>query len=299
MDDHISIGALARAVGIPGETLRTWERRYGVPKPVRTPTGHRRYGTDAREHLVRVRRLLDHGYKPSTVLPWSIAELDEHIASLEAPERPPEHAALGDAMQAVAASDASALERELERAWNSMTAEGFIEQFALPLLEHIGSAWAAGDIDVGQEHFASAIIESFLATRWRALARLNNGPVVLCAALPDEHHVLGLHLAAIELALAGARIGYLGADTPIETIVSSVERLEAVGIVMCISAAARNAEPQLHFLLRELDSNGVQARLLVGGSGALQLGARVQGSERLTLTQNLTEVHPWARKLVA
>ncbi len=37
----VSIGGLSRATGVPIETLRTWELRYGFPKSVRKPSGHR------------------------------------------------------------------------------------------------------------------------------------------------------------------------------------------------------------------------------------------------------------------
>ena len=30
-------------LGISTSTLRTWERRYGFPRPVRSPGGHRHY----------------------------------------------------------------------------------------------------------------------------------------------------------------------------------------------------------------------------------------------------------------
>jgi DICT domain-containing protein len=38
-----SIGELARRTGVPAGTLRSWERRYGVPHPGRAVSGHRRY----------------------------------------------------------------------------------------------------------------------------------------------------------------------------------------------------------------------------------------------------------------
>lgn len=46
MDDGttaLSIGELARRTGVPAGTLRSWERRYGVPDPGRAGSGHRRY----------------------------------------------------------------------------------------------------------------------------------------------------------------------------------------------------------------------------------------------------------------
>lgn len=45
MPDHpvYSIGALVRMLGIPAATIRTWEERYGVVVPERSPGGHRLY----------------------------------------------------------------------------------------------------------------------------------------------------------------------------------------------------------------------------------------------------------------
>ena len=36
---QLSIGAVSKATGVPVETLRTWERRYGVPSPGRSAMG--------------------------------------------------------------------------------------------------------------------------------------------------------------------------------------------------------------------------------------------------------------------
>lgn len=38
-----SIGTLARILGVPAATLRTWEERYGIVVPDRSPAGHRLY----------------------------------------------------------------------------------------------------------------------------------------------------------------------------------------------------------------------------------------------------------------
>ena len=51
-----SIGAVARMLGIPVATLRTWEDRYGVVVPERSAGGHRLY---SRQHLEWLRFLRD------------------------------------------------------------------------------------------------------------------------------------------------------------------------------------------------------------------------------------------------
>jgi DICT domain-containing protein len=41
--DGLTIGELARQTGMPAATLRSWEVRYGFPRPRRLAGGHRRY----------------------------------------------------------------------------------------------------------------------------------------------------------------------------------------------------------------------------------------------------------------
>ncbi len=56
--DGLSIGELERQTGVPAATLRSWEDRYGFPRPQRLEGGHRRYGqADAAliEEVLRLR----------------------------------------------------------------------------------------------------------------------------------------------------------------------------------------------------------------------------------------------------
>jgi DICT domain-containing protein len=41
--EGLTIGELARRTGVPAATLRSWETRYGFPRPHRVAAGHRRY----------------------------------------------------------------------------------------------------------------------------------------------------------------------------------------------------------------------------------------------------------------
>jgi CheY-like chemotaxis protein len=46
-----SIGAVGQMLGIAPATLRTWEERYGLPVPERSPGGHRLYSRDQVDQL--------------------------------------------------------------------------------------------------------------------------------------------------------------------------------------------------------------------------------------------------------
>ncbi len=60
--DHLlTIGHLAERTGVPPATLRSWESRYGFPRPVRLPGGHRRYVESEVAAVLEVLRHRDAG----------------------------------------------------------------------------------------------------------------------------------------------------------------------------------------------------------------------------------------------
>jgi CheY-like chemotaxis protein len=60
-----SIGAVAGMIGVPAATLRTWEERYGVIVPTRSPGGHRLYSRDDVERLRFVAERVAEGLAPA------------------------------------------------------------------------------------------------------------------------------------------------------------------------------------------------------------------------------------------
>ena len=60
-----SIGAVGQMLGIAPATLRTWEERYGLPVPERSPGGHRLYSRDQVDQLRFVKVQLAQGMAPA------------------------------------------------------------------------------------------------------------------------------------------------------------------------------------------------------------------------------------------
>ena len=50
MSDHYSIKSVCRLTGINENTLRAWERRYGIVIPKRLENGHRSYSEEDLEN---------------------------------------------------------------------------------------------------------------------------------------------------------------------------------------------------------------------------------------------------------
>src|SRR3954454_8428270 len=57
--------AVAARLGVAVETLRTWDRRYGLGPGTRGPGGRRRYGEQDLARLLVMRRLVTSGMPPS------------------------------------------------------------------------------------------------------------------------------------------------------------------------------------------------------------------------------------------
>jgi hypothetical protein len=70
-----SMAAVTQRTGVGQHTLRAWERRFGVPRPVRLPSGHRRYTPVQVDHLELVVRALALGHRAGDVLPMTAASL--------------------------------------------------------------------------------------------------------------------------------------------------------------------------------------------------------------------------------
>lgn len=84
------IGAVSRLVGVPVETLRSWERRYSVPHPQRSPRGRRLYSPAEVQRLRTIAALARLGDRVRDLAPLSEAALAERLAWHTGPPPRPE-----------------------------------------------------------------------------------------------------------------------------------------------------------------------------------------------------------------
>jgi MerR family transcriptional regulator, light-induced transcriptional regulator len=117
-------------------------------------------------------------------------------------------------------------------------------------LATVGSRWQHGTERVWQEHFASHVVRTIIEALSPAVAHLAaeapvQGQTVLLACPPDEQHDLGLRMLADRFELAGYRTVFLGADTPVEEIVTAASAVGAGVVVMTVSTVFERVELRL------------------------------------------------------
>ena len=61
IEQNYRIGLTTQITGIRPETLRAWERRYEVVKPIRTDAGDRLYTQADIDRLLLIKKLVDNG----------------------------------------------------------------------------------------------------------------------------------------------------------------------------------------------------------------------------------------------
>src|SRR5947209_15160594 len=261
------ISELSRRVGVASDTLRVWERRYGLLKPRRTPGNIRLYSALDEARVRLMTRYLNEamGAAQAAELAKSArlrvqtgrtVELAGHDTVLSAKQ-------MSDALDAF---DESSAEQALQQLLSEYSTLAVIRDFIMPYLYEVGERWAAAHMTVAQEHFAT----NFLHSRLLALARgwdRGLGPQGLLACGPDELHTLGLICFGIALHSHGWKITYLGASTPVEMLgsVASVVRPDLVALSASVSGRLHSTAPQLAELAQEwplaIAGPGTDARL--------------------------------------
>jgi len=276
---ELSIGTLSQATGVPVDTLRTWERRYGFPRPLaRTEGSHRRYSVQTITTVQLIVQALDQGHRAAAVVgrhPDQLRRLIEAGArNLEPQQRDAQ--LIDDWLRLTREREADALTGEFQRCLAEMPALEFLERCMGPYLFELGARWQRGELEIYEEHLASERVRDFLSAQWRPLTHRARRPAanVILATPQGERHVLGLHMAAWVVACAGAYVIFLGADTPANELVSSVRHFAAQGVVLSVAAGYRGNLPQQ---VLELTSRlPPRVSVVVGGAGShnLELAAR-------------------------
>ncbi len=269
---RLSIGALSRATGIPVETLRTWESRYGFPVPERKPSGHRLYPLASVARLRRIAEALSHGHRAGEVVAASdgaLADLLKSTAGAEAPRLglPAGPIEIPELLAAVESFDAARLMRLLLADWASLSPPDFIETRVGPLVREVGLAWEQGRLEVRHEHFLSERVADVLRSLRLPFEERARGPLVILATLPGESHGLGLQMAALIASWAGCRVLLLGTEMPLLEIVTLAKDMNVGAVALSLSLATRGARAngQLRSLREKLPR---RIALVVGGAGA-------------------------------
>lgn len=235
-----NLKVVVQETGVKADTLRAWERRYGLPTPERTTGRHRLYSqydieiikwlVSRQEEGLSISRsvelwfgLIEAGKNP-------LIEYETYDLSVNDP--PPLHSGtnIDETRQAWIAACME---------FNEARSEAIlIQAFALypPIMvclevlqrgiAEIGGMWYRNEATVQQEHFASALAMRRLNSLVAAAPAPTRPGRIIVACPAHEDHVFAPLMLTLMLRYSGWEVIYLGANVPLnrlETMIQSVK----------------------------------------------------------------------------
>lgn len=233
-----NIKAVVQKTGIPADTVRAWERRYGVPQPQRTDTGRRLY---SEQDIAAIRWLRERTADGMTI---SQAILQLRSLGDEVFGEPPTLRDSGPRNPEVLKQELLAALLDFnEQAATALTEEAFAlyrieEVFShifVPALIEIGDRWHRREATVAQEHFASHFVHRRLSSLFQASAHGATRATIVTAGAPDELHELGIMILSAFLARRSWHVVHLGANVPIADLLHTIGQVHPA--LVCLSAS--------------------------------------------------------------
>jgi methanogenic corrinoid protein MtbC1 len=255
--------AVARDTGVPPDTFRAWERRYGVPRPQRTPGGHRLY---SERDIAIIRWLRDRtkegmNISHAVMLLMSVLESAD-AAPLSSIARSLE-LLLDELVEGLTNFDGPAAERVISEAFAIYPFEEVLIGLLQPALVEIGEMWHRGEINIAVEHFSTEFVRRRMAGLLNVFEGAAQHDTIIIGCAPRELHEIGVLFASLFLIRRGWRVIYLGAQVPLNDLVEAVRVVNPA--LVCLSASTPETVPGLVECAQALQKNFPHIRFGYGG----------------------------------
>lgn len=251
-----NLKVVVQETSIKPDTLRAWERRYGLPEPKRTEGKHRLYsdydiaiikwlmvrqeeGMSISRAVKLWQSLEKSGQTPlddRMPTPTTINKTPNHSTTVPTPVNQLSGTTVSDLRQAwidacLQYHEAGA-EAVLTKAFSLYPAEMVVLELLQKGLVSIGELWYQNKATVQQEHFASALAMRRLNTLVTAAPPPNRPGKIIVACPAEEHHVFAPLFLTLILRYQGWETIYLGANVPLEYLESTITTAKPDLIIM-------------------------------------------------------------------
>ena len=244
-----TVRAVARRLGVPTATLRSWNHRYGIGPPQHTPGEHRLYSSADIEILELMQDLIDRGVNAASA---ARVALDSAV---------PERADTASLVTAAFKLDVAAASQLLDRHIRHFGVLDTWDELVRPAFAAIGARQDDGERCIDVEHALSWTVSKALQRRPSTPAA---GPaVVILACTAGEAHTLALEALCAALDERGHHAVMLGADVPGPALIDAIERRTSDDVTVVLWSQHRETAD----ITSARAVVGAGASLFVGGPG--------------------------------
>ena len=230
-----NLKVVLKETAIAADTLRAWERRYGLPMPQRTPGGHRLYSARDIQTIKWLMARQAEGLSISRAVDlWREIEAEsrdplggfivgEPAPGLVAPSAGASLPSLRDRwLRACKSFNEAAAEEVISQALSYYSVESVVIEVLQQGLRELGEYWYRGEITVQQEHFASALAARRIDALIAATPQPTRPQLVLTACPPEEWHTFSLLVLSLLIRRRGFHVVYLGANVPDDQLYETI-----------------------------------------------------------------------------
>ena len=243
-----NLKVVLKETGLAADTLRAWERRYGLPMPQRTAGGHRLYSQRDIETIKWLLKRQEEGLSISRAVDlWNeqLSSGTDPLADAILPSRVPASTlpipyqpettldSIREAwISACLEFNESAAEQTLNQAFSMFPVEAVCMDVLQKGMSEIGNRWYSNAASVQQEHFASALAIRRLDALLSASPYPTRNQTILVGCPAEEWHTFTPLLLSLLLRRRGLNVVYLGANVPVEQFANTVQTLKADLVIL-------------------------------------------------------------------
>lgn len=217
-----TIKDLENLSGIKAHTIRIWEKRYDILKPLRNDNNIRVYDTHSLQKLLNITTLNTFGYKISNIAKLPEEKIPVLVREILSNKTLNSHV-VSNFKLAMMNFDVPLFFSTYNTLLVDKSFRDIFYECFIPLLEEIGDLWQTDTITPAHEHFISNLIKQKIATNTEKLQAQppTREDRIFVLYLPEgEIHEIGLMLLNYELVLNGFKTINLGESVPIDSLKS-------------------------------------------------------------------------------
>jgi DNA-binding transcriptional MerR regulator len=236
-----SIKDLERISGIKAHTLRIWEQRYRIIKPLRSDTNIRSYSDEELKILLNIGILNNNGFKISNIAAMPRVEIESSV--LEITKNSDDATVqIENLLIAMVEMDEERFEKFISANIIRIGFEKTFKTLIVPFLSRVGVLWLTNSINPAQEHFISNLIRQKVIAAIDGIHQVYDplAPKCLLFLPENELHEINLLIANYFLKNNGFKTIYLGQNVPysdLEMVYNLHQPKYIVSVFTCTNSA--------------------------------------------------------------
>jgi DNA-binding transcriptional MerR regulator len=209
-----SIKELEQLSGIKAHTIRIWEKRHNLIKPLRTNSNIRFYSDEDLKKIINVSLLNTNGLKISSIARMSDEELSQKVLEF-GESKNQSRIYIDQLVTSMIDLDEDKFEEILLTLEQKYGFEAAVTETIYPFLDKIGLLWQTGNITPAHEHFISNLIRQKIIVAIASLPSTSKSTIRAVLFLPEnELHEIGLLFYHYIARKCGFKTYYLGQSVP-------------------------------------------------------------------------------------